>query len=198
MVAHPAYPPHARVRISGLSGRADLNGRLGVAGSLDLDAGRYAVCLDDGECVKVRPANLQLAGGEGGGEGESSPSGGKAAGAPGEKEEGGEASEGGGPSENTMYLMLESMWRVSLLDIEATLRHACNKVLSDQCVDKEARKARARGLVIMGRVFQSYGSSDALKTTDFSAHMQEVGQRMAQKVAEENDKENPPAKEYGE
>ena len=104
----------------------------------------------------------------------------------------------GGPSEDTVLLMLESMWRVSLLDIEATLRHACNKVLSDQCVDKEARKARARGLVIMGRVFQSYGSSDALKTTDFSAHMQEVGQRMAQKVAEENDKENPPAKEYGE
>ena len=79
--------------------------------------------------------------------------------------------------------MLESMWRVSLLDIEATLRHACNKVLSDQSVSKEARKARARGLVLMGKVFQAYGSADALKTIDFAQHMQQVGERMAEKAA---------------
>ena len=88
-----------------------------------------------------------------------------------------------------MLLMLESMWRVSMLDIESTLRHACNKVLSDQSVDKDARKARAKGLVLMGRVFQAYGSADALKTTDFSQHMQQVGERMAAKVSEEAEKE---------
>ena len=37
---------------------------------------------------------------------------------------------------------------------------------------------------------RSYGSADALKTTDFTAHMQQVGERMAQKVAEENDKQH--------
>ena len=88
-----------------------------------------------------------------------------------------------------MLAMMESMWRVSLLDIEATLRHACNKVLSDQSVGKEARKSRARGLVVMGRVFQSYGSSDAIKSTDFAQHMQQVGERMAEKVAEQNERE---------
>ena len=37
----------------------------------------------------------------------------------------------------------------------------------------------------MGRIFQSYGSADALKTTDFAQHMQQVGERMAEKVAAE-------------
>ena len=77
----------------------------------------------------------------------------------------------GQPSEDTMNLMIEAMWRVSMLDIESTLRHACNKVLSDQSVDKSLRKNRARGLVVMGRVFQTYGSADALKEINFASHM---------------------------
>ena len=115
--------------------------------------------------------------------------------------EGGEGGEGKGegrsPGEGAgaqgesaaMLAMMESMWRVSLLDIESTLRHACNKVLSDQSVDKAALKARARALVLMGRIFQSYGSADALKSVDFSQHMQQVGERMAGKVAEQNERE---------
>ena len=85
-------------------------------------------------------------------------------------------------------MMLESMWRVSLLDIESTLRHACNKVLSDQSVTKEARKSRARGLVVLGKVFQRYGSSDALKTTDFKQHMESTGVAMAEKIQKEREK----------
>ena len=82
-----------------------------------------------------------------------------------------------------MYLMLESMWHVSLLDIEATLRHACNKVLADDSADTALRKARARGLVAMGRVFQLYGSSDALKSIDFAKHVQSVGERYVADMA---------------
>ena len=130
---------------------------------------RWMIQLDEtGEQLLLRPANVCSVAGGGGKKG---------------------GDDGGGPSEDTMYLMLESMWRVSLLDIEATLRHACNKVLSDQSTTKEARRARARGLVVMGRVFQSYGSADAIKSTNFAEHMQQVGERMAQSVAEQHEKQ---------
>ena len=56
-------------------------------------------------------------------------------------------------------------------------------------IDKDTRRDRARGLVIMGRVFQSYGSSDALQKMDFAQHVQQVGENMAQKMADERDKE---------
>ena len=108
-----------------------------------------------------------------------------AAGADGGSAEGGAA--GGGPSEGTMLLMLESMWRVSLLDIEATLRHACNKLLSDMSSSKEARRNRARGLVALGRIFQSYGRANAMKTMDFKQHVADVGEKFGEKLQRERD-----------
>ena len=161
-----------RVQIQGLTGRADLNGRTGLAGAYDGEAGRYAVRLDeDDETVKVRPTNLSAVE-SGVGDEHAAPA--SSGGGDDDEEGGGEGGASGGPSENTMLLMLESMWRVSLIDIEATLRHACNKVLSDQSTDKVARKARARALIVMGRIFQSYGSPDALKSVDFAKHVAEV------------------------
>ena len=47
-----------RVLLHGLTSRADLNGRDGIAGAYDSEAERYAVQLD-GETVKVRAANLR-------------------------------------------------------------------------------------------------------------------------------------------
>ena len=50
-----------RVSIHSLSGRVDLNGRVGVVDSFDEEARRYAVRLvDSGEVVKVRPTNLTV------------------------------------------------------------------------------------------------------------------------------------------
>ena len=180
-----------------------------------------------GDTLMLRPPNLLPVQPPGKGDGSGgSASGTSAGGSSGDGGEGGEGG-GGGPSEDTVLLMLESMWRVSMLDIEATLRHACNKgallslrahtplppprrtparishalcacaccarlaspVLSDQSAGKEARKARARGLVLMGRIFQTYGSADALKTTDFAQHMQQVGEKMAEKAAEAKEAE---------
>jgi hypothetical protein len=51
------------VRIEGLAGRIDLNGRIGTAVRHHADAGRWEVLCDprgpaDGEAVRVRPANL--------------------------------------------------------------------------------------------------------------------------------------------
>ena len=179
----------ARVMIRELKARPELNGYGGRIIGWNEEKERYVVELDGaGDNLLLKAANLLVVPADGA----------KAAGAAAGGGEGGDAEGGGGgggggmggPSEDTVMLMLESMWRVSMLDIEGTLRRACNKVLSDQSVDKDARKARARGLVLMGRIFQSYGSADALKTTDFTAHMQQVGERMAQKVAEENDKQH--------
>ena len=77
-------------------------------------------------------------------------------------------------------------WRVSLLDIESTLRHVCNKVLSDTSSDMGERQARARALVLMGRVFKHYGSAGAIKKMDFASHVESVGQRLAEEAHAEN------------
>ena len=50
--------------------------------------------------------------------------------------------------------MLEVMWRLTVVDVETTLRAACHKVLNDHGASREARVARARGLAIAGRVFR--------------------------------------------
>ena len=49
-----------RVRIAGLKGRPELNGRCGVARRFDAAKGRYEVAVEGGaEAVLLKPANLQ-------------------------------------------------------------------------------------------------------------------------------------------
>ena len=49
-----------RVRIAGLKGRPELNGRCGVAGHFDAAKGRYEVAVEgEAEVVLLKPANLQ-------------------------------------------------------------------------------------------------------------------------------------------
>ena len=49
-----------RVRIFGLKGRPELNGRCGVAGRFDAAKGRYEVAVErEAEAVLLKPANLQ-------------------------------------------------------------------------------------------------------------------------------------------
>uniref|UniRef100_A0A7S4MHI9 DNAJ-containing protein X-domain domain-containing protein n=1 Tax=Prymnesium polylepis TaxID=72548 RepID=A0A7S4MHI9_9EUKA len=79
--------------------------------------------------------------------------------------------------------MAETIWRFSLQDIEATLRQVCNRVLSDSAAD--VRTKRARGLVVMGRVFRSYGTETLkLEPTDIEKHFANVGQQFAKAHAE--------------
>ena len=48
------------MRIAGLKGRPELNGRGGVAGRFDAAKGRYEVAVDgEAEAVLLKPANLQ-------------------------------------------------------------------------------------------------------------------------------------------
>ena len=104
-------------RAVGCMGRVRDGSGVGV----DAESGRVVVRLvdDAGTQLRIKAANLLPADGSGAGErGEGEGEGrspGEGAGAQGESA--------------AMLAMMESMWRVSLLDIESTLRHVCNKVL---------------------------------------------------------------------
>ena len=50
--------------------------------------------------------------------------------------------------------VMEAIWNASALDIESTIRKVCDKVLHDFAVSKEVRGRRARGLEVLGRIFQ--------------------------------------------
>jgi hypothetical protein len=45
------------------------------------------------------------------------------------------------------------MWRITVVDVEATLRAACHKVLYDTRVDAAARLRRASALLLLGGAF---------------------------------------------
>ena len=50
-------------------------------------------------------------------------------------------------------VVLEMVWSISLLDIEKTLRHVCEKVLMDHSVTHEERRGRAIALKLIGHIF---------------------------------------------
>ncbi|CAI5459590.1 unnamed protein product [Closterium sp. Yama58-4] len=49
---------------------------------------------------------------------------------------------------------LNSVWMISVLDIESTLRHVVELVVKDKTASKEERKKRASGIMRLGRIFQ--------------------------------------------
>ncbi|KAG8489910.1 hypothetical protein CXB51_015598 [Gossypium anomalum] len=53
-------------------------------------------------------------------------------------------------------LMIDSLWKLNVADIEATLSH----VLQDQKCKKEELRARAKGLKTLGKIFQSVKSTN--------------------------------------
>ncbi|BAF09038.1 chaperone protein dnaJ 10 [Oryza sativa Japonica Group] len=51
-------------------------------------------------------------------------------------------------------LMMSSLWKLNIVDIEVTLLHVCEMVLHENNVKKEDLKARAMALKILGKIFQ--------------------------------------------
>lgn len=61
-------------------------------------------------------------------------------------------------------LLAIALWRMTQLDIEATLRRVCRRVLSDVSIDVEARQRRAEGLLLMASTLRE--AADARGQTD--------------------------------
>ncbi|KAL4182668.1 hypothetical protein AMTRI_Chr11g151330 [Amborella trichopoda] len=57
-------------------------------------------------------------------------------------------------------VMISSLWKLNIIDIEATLTHVCEMVLQDNSIPKEESRARAKALKIWGKIFQSASLSN--------------------------------------
>uniref|UniRef100_A0A1J3IAW9 Chaperone protein dnaJ 10 n=2 Tax=Noccaea caerulescens TaxID=107243 RepID=A0A1J3IAW9_NOCCA len=66
-------------------------------------------------------------------------------------------------------VMIDSLWKLNVADIEATLSRVCQLVLQDPEAKREELRARARGLKTLGRIFQrakTVSENDPLSRTE--------------------------------
>lgn len=67
--------------------------------------------------------------------------------------------------EESLPVFLQTIWDVSAVDIETTLRNVCNKILKDVSVPWQIRLRRAMALLRFGRIFRDVGQ---MEPTDLS------------------------------
>ncbi|XP_035550669.1 chaperone protein dnaJ 10-like [Juglans regia] len=62
--------------------------------------------------------------------------------------------------------LMNSLWKLNVVDIEVTLMHVCHMVLRENHVRKEELKARAFALKLLGKIFQHEQSGGTSKKKD--------------------------------
>ncbi|XP_057776654.1 chaperone protein dnaJ 10 [Salvia miltiorrhiza] len=69
-------------------------------------------------------------------------------------------------------LMIDSLWKLNVADIEATLSRVCQMVLQDNNAKKEDVRMRAKGLKTLGKIFQGVKSANGSNSvpTDPPSH----------------------------
>ena len=63
-------------------------------------------------------------------------------------------------------------------------------MLSDSSSEAGVRQQRAKGLVALGGIFKSYGKANAIEKSDFTRHVEDVGRKAEQMVAEAREAED--------
>merc|ERR1719433_2155859 len=79
--------------------------------------------------------------------------------------------------EDSLPVVLQTIWDLSALDIENTLRHVCDKVLKDISVPWQVRYRRAIALQRLGRVFRDVGQvehADLSQSQVAKQHLEEA------------------------
>jgi curved DNA-binding protein CbpA len=77
----------------------------------------------------------------------------------------------------SLPLMLDAMWAANALDIEATLRDVCRRVLRDASISKAHRLRRAEALLELGRIFKTAKEPKTSKHATTAAERIEAAMR---------------------
>ncbi|KAJ7519160.1 hypothetical protein O6H91_20G025300 [Diphasiastrum complanatum] len=84
--------------------------------------------------------------------------------------------------QSKQQIMIDSLWKLNVADIEGTLSHVCYGVLNDNTVGKEILTARAKGLKKLGSILQQGSKSryqrDRSLRHDNSSKFGRIGRNM--------------------
>lgn len=55
-------------------------------------------------------------------------------------------------------IMIDTLWRMTIIDVEKTVGRICSKIFADQGVDRATRTRRAKAILLIGQIFKKHGS----------------------------------------